>query len=113
MVLEVGREESGATLCIADGAVDEKFGIEEICGGRGRIVGIREFVATGNTSDAPLFGLERAVVADEGGVSDCATMRNVLFFDKFDGVRRFDTILVSLRQATDLVAESLRPSGRV
>ena len=91
-------------MSVADLAVEEELCVYEFSCRRGRVIGIWEFVATGDTANSPLFGLQRTMVADERSVSYRSSIWNVFFLDKFNCVCCFNTMFVSLGQAANFVA---------
>ena len=109
-VAEVSAEEASTVGGVGDGGVYHELRVEERSGGGRRIAGVRKFVAPDDATNTPFVFLEGFVAADEGGVSDFLAGRNLIFLDKIDGIRGWDTIFVALREASKFVAESTQSS---
>ena len=73
-------------MCIGDGAVEEKFGLQEIGCGRTRVKRVGEPVSSHRNSDAVWFGLQGAIIKHKRGVGDVPAKRDVNLPNKVKSV---------------------------
>ena len=110
MVLKVCAKETRTTFCIANGAVEEKLSVEEVGCRRSGVIRIGEAVATSDTADPPFFCFQWSVITNERSVSNITTFGNILAPDKFNSIRAFNAVFVSLRKTAEFIAKGMIPS---
>ena len=53
MIFEISGGETGTAMGIADGAVNEELGVQQVCRWRSGIIGVAQAISSCNTADSP------------------------------------------------------------
>jgi len=119
-ILDVSSAVSGPTMGIRDYAVEMKFGVRDSYGGGAYVlVGVKAIAAYGD-ADTVDFGFAGAHCADNGGVGDLASCRDLVRADEEHGVVACDLLVEdralfgdALGAATPFVGQGAGPGLRV